>query len=1601
MCVFLLTLIVICCIFRKVTDSITARLLLVLIKNRYLVTFYKYINLTRKNMKLHVPSLLRKALLAAIFTVPALTYDASAATDAGVIDSTSLKTWVDSDANDNEKGISIDYIQADGVQVTASFGDITIGSSAWDKSINGNSNQVKADGYAISATGDIVGDSNKIEAVSLAASGSSLQGDGNTIDTENDIHIANISGSSNELSSKSGNITLNNVTAASSDNIIKADQTLTLGDNIDGESNVFTANAITGTGTQVGGDSNEFNATGKLVLGDISGSFNELRSSDSSVEIESIFNKGDSNTITAETTLTVKGKIEGSENTLTSKGDLTVTDGLGGVNNHLKSNEGNVNIGSILNTALDSDVYATLNLTVGAVSGERSNLVSEQKLTAAMINGDGNALTSKKADVEIKGIGNEATANEITAATTLTVSGEIEGSGNFLTGATIAAGANALSGDSNELDATGSITLGEVSGNNNELATTGVGTIATGVISGMQNSLTSVDGNITIAGIALTGTANTITATNATITLNGEMAGSGNFLTGTTIAAGANTLSGDSNELNATGSITLGEVSGNNNELATTGDGTIVTGVISGMQNSLKSENGDITIAGIALTGTANTITATNATITLTGHIEGQGNILSAAIIGGENSNITAHDNTLIATDTLTVKNINSNDNTLTSTNALVTGNISGADNMIQSEEGSVTIEAIYTRADGNKITAATTLTLNGGLGGSDNILTAGADIVTQNIAGSQNELNAGTTITVVDLLGNENELAADGNITANSVAGNLNSLTTKNGSVAIQDLDGATDLTIAAKKGNVELATGTVENVDLDAASLQVTEDVTFTGGDITLTGAGVNFTADTDSLLTLIDTNVQLGAGDAHLYIVDISAGLFEANELTAHVVTLSEGAGIDAIVLTDGLTATSGVNIVKGLTTDSLSVSSDASLKILENIEVSDFFHIEGDVSSENGDVTLTDSSADMYASFIDANVSTEKSIVLGGDIVMENSLEDGTYRVLNAGDSIQVAQDAKVLLSDSKLSADDGIKIDGALLVNKNVALDGVLSSENGSILKRGGDTLSLMAGSDFSTGQIVVEDASTLDAADGVHIGSTTLREGTQLVVANSSSSTGRIYAENLTIEAPSGISELAKPAALIHDVDLATKEIDVIEANSINFNGGKFELVAHNKLAESSIADDTRMVVATGVILDGNEASEFVNHDLITLNVHAYTLDDEVTGEQRVELAFSKNYIGAGKTSNQTAVSSALLGVNTIEVEGSTLGDVLTALGETRSEADALAALDFLGGMDLANLNRVVIDSSSAHMLALRSSALTMAQGLDWGTDKLDAKRSAVASIITGGGSDLDADGNASGYSSSHIGFMVIGAHKVMDNWTTGFSFAYSRNSAISGSSDIQSNTFFLDASVIYEAKRATHVLTFGAGFYDISTDRQVSVSADQYSVTGHAEGSTSATLVNIGYEFDYSFMNRGSAQGVSALFQLDASFGTIDAFTEKGFDNAGLEVEPESIASLTAAAGMRYRYEYMLNGNAGFVTAEALMTANTGNAEVGINNRFIGGGNAFSQLSPASSAIGLRLNVNGVVPITTDWSAFAGVNAEFRTDQNSVNTSIGVKYSF
>lgn len=1487
----------------------------------------------------------------------------------------------------------------------------------------------------------------------------SIFGDHNTVTAEaGDIYAeGNVSGNSNSLTAQKteaedgtvtgGNILLDQVNAniIGDENSLKADAAITTA-TIQGNENVLTA----GTSIKTG------DITDDTATGHITGDLNQLTAGEDITVDGDI--TGNENTLTAGATLTVAGTVSGADNTLTGAGDVSVG-GVEGEGNLISSTGGDVTVnGDVIGSDVDGDGNVDSNALIahdrvvveGTVAGENTMIIAYAS-----------GLSQDDVAISIGTFAAQGTDLRI-ATTSDPVYGVTNGNGSILID-TMAAAQQWVDGElvPAEVDAdlvnhiisnNSYVLIGQMEGSNAYTQITAAKDVIIGSpvdTLGLPHDDTASHLTITAKNLQINN--QSLTLTDSVVNVTGSITGTSLTLTTSTdqqfVSTAANvTLDSltvrENAHLNATGAITLENL---------TIDGTLagISGSTLKVTNTLTLMNGaalaafNISAPNLAvINSSVNTerllglkgLTVTGSTVSVTQGLTGLTNdvIAQSVYIDAEGKAIVDANNNPVmegelidgATEKrayLTAESIGTTGNVLASNASIVSRSTISAKDITATNGGLIEAAGDITATGALAVNGGSTITTSGKLSGTSLTANNGTVKATQGIALNTGKLDAsqgssltgdvlsagdvsltgGSTLTgsVKDMTGSLTVTGVEGgaqSIISGSVAG-ATSATLKNASTGsltmggvVTEEGGETDNT-----ADVTLTDGSTVNGSIaNAGDVTVTGDSVVSGktgmhGDLEVTNATV---ANVEGAMGATLTDAHAGDLEMGSETVTVdgketttygtvtatgsslgtvsNAGDVEVTDTTAGDITFADGSltatgsRLGDVSNATGSDITGSVE-VDSLGTGDLTVHKDASLTSMDEggITANGALSIEGGVTAKEGNISLTGKA--------DKDGNTSK--VSSADV----TAEQGTLTLAGEMDA-----------DHATFSADKGVTLDGTLNAGEAVAFEGKLTGK-GTINKTGGDTLELAGTTNLKDGAVNVSDKSTLDVGDGAHLGKLKLTDGATLEVEGEG--IGGVSASTLTMD---------KSAAINTDADLAKGKADRVTVDgAADLKGATVNLRTDETVNEAAVADQSRLtIVEAGSI--ASSVNEDVAHGLDTLNVHA-----ENTGST-VDLVFSKNYKGVeGKTFNQSQAAAGLASLEHLQPSGE-LAEVMDALHHTRSGADALAALDSLGGAGLAGVQKVVADDTKEHLQTLRSTIKSTAAGVQYRYDEYgqripDKDSNALSGTVTGGHSEVDGSGNCGKYERDSIGFMLAYVHALPNkDWKFGGDLAYSYADASCASTTIKSDVVYLDLALTHDRGRFHQMGTLGVALFSIDTERDASVKAAGHQYAGHADGSTDAVEFNVSYEMNYDLVVKDQHR-LSSVVMAEATFAQFDTMKESGMGNAGLTSEWDDMASLTFGLGARYTYSFGEERNPGYFAAEALFVAETGDTMPKVSNSFIGGGAAFDQEGPDAGDCGLRLNAGVLIPLGDQWGVFGNVTSEFRENQTSVGGGVGVKCTF
>ena len=1372
---------------------------------------------------------------------------------------------------------------------------------------------------------------------------------------------------------------------------------------LDGEASSLTTNAIS-TSAQVVADA----STIKTEQGGISADNGVTATNGGSIiSAQGITSTAAGVTAQAGGSITAQGAI--------TAGTVVKADG-GSIRTEGSITAGSMEIangGSI--TAEDVTLNGALNaaggkLTAASVSGATSAELNAASISGALsMSGDDADVTAANGSIigSISGANDVKLTGDSKITGTLAATGTVNATGGFIgsitkAGDVTAAGTTIGSiADAKAVKLTGSEVTGSVAMDGK---LTMIGGKADSVSGATGAELT--DATITGALNATTGTIEaqggsigTITGAADKVELDGTAIGSIDMATAGTLivkdtTTGAVNAGADNTVANAElTNATIGSGLNVTNNMTTTGDVTVLGDVKVG--NDLAVNTGKLTADNVTVGGTT---TLTGGTVDVAGKFHST--TIELKDIAGEMEQ-------LLADAGLSMSGVS----------VKVTG--TGADSVKVGEGMTLTNGADVTNFGGAQITGD--LEVDG-----SSFTNAGAVAVTNGtITVKDNGTLTGTSLSADAVTVNNGSItgavtADTGDVTVNT--GSITGDVTAKGSVALGN--GSIFGNVTANTGNVT-ATGSTISGDVAAA-------------DVKLTGSEVTGTVTMDGKLTMTNGKAASvsGATSAELNAASISGALSmsgdDADVTAANGSIIGSISGANDVKLTGStagnVAATGDVTLTAGSTAGNVTTEGDVTLAgstagdVTTTGDVKVSGSIAGDVIAD-GSVKLTD--ATVGAVEADAATLTHSTIngaltagdtVVSSDVVVMGSADvdgltvnkgssliasdvtaDGVLDIQGAvttttgnvvltgaaGSSItaDVTAAGDVIIAGTVAATEAALKganvtIEGTLAAGKGVTLAGTVTGE-GFIVKTGGDTLALAG--DTKIGGVTVK-GSTLEVDGGADLGKLNVSDKSTVEIAGKDMGTVKVAA-----------GSSIKDSIVNVDLSLNARTRTAINGDvidgSVDMDGTT--VVLRGDIDETAVKDQDSYKLVTGTV----KGDYTVEHELDTLNVHT----------EGGDIVFSKNYKGAaGKTENQAATADALAAMPAVTGE---LASVMDALTHTRNEADALAALDSLGGAGLAAAPKLIADETKEHLQTLRSTIQSVAAGLQRcynaeGVRLSNVESTAVSAAVTGGSSTVKEDGNSEEYSRNSIGAMFAGAHAINDEWTFGAAISFTQADADCGATTIESQGVFVDVGVMQQRGRFSQMGSIGCAFFSMDTERTVGVNAPGHAFAGKAEGSTDAAALTVSYETSYAIWKTEN-YSVSSVIMGEALFAQIDNMEEEGLGNAGLRSSYDDIACFSFGVGGRYTYHFGEERNPGYIALEAMVVADTGDSTMKVNNAFIGGGNSFQLSSPEAGNYGLRLNAGVLLPLGDQWGLFGNATGEIRSEQTTVGGSMGIKCSF
>ncbi len=829
------------------------------------------------------------------------------------------------------------------------------------------------------------------------------------------------------------------------------------------------------------------------------------------------------------------------------------------------------------------------------------------------------------------------------------------------------------------------------------------------------------------------------------------------------------------------------------------------------------------------------------------------------------------------------------------------------------------------------------------------------------------------------------------------------------NGTTLLKEatLDNAGELTLTGVQNDGETVAGALSNTgELAVSESELTVASAALGGTVVLTESSLASTGTTEVTGDTQLADSTLSAATAMTVTGSLTGEGHASGEgelaVTGGLLSLEGSVEAGALVVEADGDEKSRVELLGTMTTGSLTATDDA------------FIGITGDgvgqgESSALGEVTLESSLLELKSDDVSGNIrATDASrLVLedaahvgnisaeNSDVSLNSSRLEGELAIANAADG---SANGLELTGDNRLDATASSSITGAI-------------SGSGTLVKAG-EMLSL-GGSDATpttAGSYTIELEGGGITLNGTQRNGTLIAgAGQEVVLAGGKSTMGAI---NFAGDHRAA-HNTSNPNATHVVITRAGRNGDhLASATQTPLNAGGAQL--HVSSFASATLNDSTPDMLVGENITGfdkeivHRAGAETNVNLVERNGHSY-------------IDVSVSHVGAHKNPYQQSVSNALVSAEAAGATGQ-LGALIEAMRHTSSEAEALHALNQVGGADIASTMAAQMSATRDHMRTLRT-AIGQPQPLPYesyiGANIRRATGTAqpwerqlrfptrVWGMGTGSFSELGGDGKGGAGYTRHDWGLLFGSDVTLSNRALmGIAMGYSRSNVKSFLNTIQGDQYFVDVYGRLNTGRVSQSATFGVGFFDWSLDRDVCVntSALYKDFIGSAQAQAKGMALNFSYEMAYNIRMKEN-HTLAPLFQFESSLNHINGFTEGGtLGNAALRADFDNTITATLGLGVRYAYEFAGLGRSmrrGAVAARAMLIGDVGDANATMKGSFIGGGAAFEAESTKIGRGGILVGTDVLIPVSRHWDVFGNASFELREDYRDVSFGAGVRCTF
>lgn len=264
---------------------------------------------------------------------------------------------------------------------------------------------------------------------------------------------------------------------------------------------------------------------------------------------------------------------------------------------------------------------------------------------------------------------------------------------------------------------------------------------------------------------------------------------------------------------------------------------------------------------------------------------------------------------------------------------------------------------------------------------------------------------------------------------------------------------------------------------------------------------------------------------------------------------------------------------------------------------------------------------------------------------------------------------------------------------------------------------------------------------------------------------------------------------------------------------------------------------------------------------------------------------------------------------------------------------------------------------------------------------------------------DIKSDGQVPGFKKDTWGGMVGFDTDVSNDLSWGMAFAYTSSDLdIDGGDSATTEAYYLDGFGRYQKDKwsVTGVATVGTTTSD--TKRRMKIGE----VDGIAKGSPNGYFLNalaeVGYDIDLP-----NNWIIQPLVNLNLGYLNVDSYSETGMGNAALSVDSTGQFIARLGAGVRSVYSFYEDAwsQKANLQLRAMILQDLTDVSPSVSQSLIGSVGSFDADGSGMGKTAFQLGAGVAVPVAFNLSVFANVDAEFRSDANSIGGNLGVRYTF